>query len=69
MKRQFEQILNAMYLDKLEYGEFHLELDKESIEKFLSNQEYYREKIQSGFKHDRNQAIFDALDEIIEELT
>jgi len=33
-----------MYLDKLEYGEFHLELDKESIEKFLSNQEYYREK-------------------------
>lgn len=69
VKKQFEQILNAMYLDKLEYGEFHLELDKESIEKFLSNQEYYREKIQSGFKHDRNQAIFDALDEIIEELT
>lgn len=69
VKKQFEQILNALYLDKLEYGEFHDDLDRESIEKFLSNLEYYREKIKSRFKHDQNQAILHKLDEIIEELT
>jgi uncharacterized protein (TIGR00661 family) len=68
VKKQFEQILNALYLDKLEYGEFHQDLDKESIEKFLSNIDFYREKIQSKFKHDHNQAIFNRLDEIIDEL-
>lgn len=69
VKKQFEQILNAIYLDKLEYGEFHLELDRETVEKFLSLLNYYREKIESKFKHDRNQAIFQELDDIIRELT
>ncbi|HEY0196895.1 MAG TPA: MJ1255/VC2487 family glycosyltransferase, partial [Methanobacterium sp.] len=69
VKKQFEQILNAIYLDKLEYGEFHQDLDKEGIEKFLSNLDFYREKIETRFKHDHNQAIFRQLDEIIEELT
>jgi uncharacterized protein (TIGR00661 family) len=69
IKKQFEQILNALYLDKLEYGEFHKDLDRESIEKFLSKLEYYRDKIKSRFKHDHNQDILRKLDEIIEELT
>lgn len=69
VQKQFEQILNAIYLDKLEYGEFHKDLDKESIDKFLNNLEYYRDKIKSRFKHDHNKAILQKLDEIIEELT
>lgn len=69
VKKQFEQILNAIYLDKLDYGEFHKDLDKESVDKFLNNLEYYRDKIKSRFKHDHNRAIFQKLDEIIEELT
>ena len=69
VKKQFEQILNALYLDKLEYGEFHKDLDRESLEKFLSKLENYRSKIKSRFKHDHNQALFQKLDEIIEELT
>ena len=68
VKKQFEQILNAIYLDKLEYGEFHTDPNKENIEKFLSNLDYYREKIRLKFKHDANQAIFNRLDEIIDEL-
>ena len=69
VKKQFEQILNALYLEKLEYGEFHEDLNKEEIEKFLSHLEYYHEKIQTRFKHDYNQAIFHQLDFIIDELT
>lgn len=69
VKKQFEQILNAIYLDNLEYGEFHMDLDRGSIEKFLLKLEHYRDIIKSRFKHDHNQAILQKLDEIIEELT
>ncbi len=65
VKKQFEQILNAIYLKRLEYGEFHEDPDKEDIEKFLENLDSYRETIKSKFKHDGNQSIFRALDEII----
>jgi uncharacterized protein (TIGR00661 family) len=69
VKKQFEQILNAIYLEKLEYGEFHQDPDKEDIEKFFSQLDLYRDNIRSRFKHDKNRSILHKLDEIIEELT
>ncbi len=69
VKKQFEQILNAIYLEKLKYGEFHDELNKEDFDKFLLKLDIYKENIESNFKHDGNQAILQELDEIIEELT
>ncbi|BDZ69383.1 hypothetical protein GCM10025860_28310 [Methanobacterium ferruginis] len=66
VKGQFEQILNALYLDRLGYGEFHEELDREIIENFFDNLDEYRYNIQHYFAHDKNQAILDELDKIID---
>lgn len=65
VRKQFEQILNAIYMERLGYGEFHEELEIEDIEKFLLKLEEYRKNIHKYFKHDRNQAILEELDLII----
>lgn len=66
VKKQFEQILNALYLDRLGYGEFHEDLERDDIEKFLSHLEEYRKNIRLGFNHDHNQSIMDELDHLID---
>ncbi len=66
VKKQFEQILNALYLDRLGYGEFQEDLDREDIEHFLSRLEEYRKNIRLGFAHDHNQSIMDELDFLID---
>lgn len=65
VKKQFEQTVNALYLEKLSYGEFHESVTKENFESFLSNLDAYRGSL-SSFKHEGNQKILDALDEAIE---
>ncbi len=69
VKKQFEQILNAIHLERLGYGEFHEDPDKGDLEKFLLNLDVYKENIESNFVHDGNQAVLRELDEIIEEFT
>lgn len=65
VRKQPEQTVNAMYIEKLGYGEFHDLLTKENFEKFLDRLDVYRESLNS-FKHDRNQEILNALDDAIE---
>lgn len=65
VKRQPEQTINALYLEKLGYGEFHESVNKKNFESFLSNLDVYRSSLAS-FKHGGNQKIFEALDESIE---
>ncbi|MGZ4857186.1 MAG: MJ1255/VC2487 family glycosyltransferase [Methanobacteriaceae archaeon] len=65
VKKQFEQILNAIYLERLGYGEFHEELEREDLEIFLSKLDIYRDNIQKNFRHDGNRAIIQELDRII----
>ncbi|MCZ3366900.1 MJ1255/VC2487 family glycosyltransferase [Methanobacterium veterum] len=65
VKKQPEQTVNAMYIEKLGYGEFHELLTKENFENFLDKLDVYRESL-SSFKHDRNQEIFQALNDAIE---
>lgn len=69
VKKQFEQVLNAIYLEKLGFGEFHEDLHKEDLEAFLSKLDIYREKIKTDFTHDYNQTILLELDKLIQELT
>jgi len=64
VKKQFEQTVNAVYLKKLGYGEFHEQISKESFEKFMSNLGSYRNALNS-FEHDHNNKIFHDLDKII----
>jgi uncharacterized protein (TIGR00661 family) len=69
VKKQFEQILNALYLDRLGYGEFHEDVEREDIERFLSRSDEYRKNIKNYFVHDQNQAILEELDRIIDRCT
>jgi uncharacterized protein (TIGR00661 family) len=66
VEKQFEQILNAIYLEKLGYGELQEDPDREDIEEFLSKLVKYRQNIQKTFKHDQNRNILQELDELIE---
>lgn len=64
VKKQFEQTVNAVYLKKMGYGEFHEQISKESFEKFISNLDSYRNAL-NLFEHDHNNKIFHDLDKII----
>jgi len=66
VKKQFEQILNAIYMDRLGYGEFHQDLEEEDIANFLSRLEEYRKNIDRNFQHDNNQAILGELDSLLD---
>lgn len=69
VKKQFEQVLNAIYLEKLNFGEFHEDPVKEDLEEFLLKLDFYRDNIKSYFVHDGNWAILKELDKIIQDLT
>jgi uncharacterized protein (TIGR00661 family) len=64
VRKQFEQILNAIYLDRLGYGEYHKDLDKNVIEEFLSKLDIYRKKLRS-YKREDNSKILMEIDKLI----
>ena len=64
VKRQFEQVLNAYYLDKMGYGAYWPDLNKERIESFLFNVDDYRSTLAS-YPRPGNEALFAKLDELI----
>ncbi|MCX6779421.1 MAG: glycosyltransferase, partial [Candidatus Magasanikbacteria bacterium] len=66
VKGQFEQILNAYYLEKLGYGKFLQKITKENIESFLSDMGIYRENLLK-YKKEDNQKIFSKLDNLIKQ--
>lgn len=67
-KNQFEQTFNAYYIEKLGYGKFWEELNKEKIESFLFNLDLYKENLSKYPKED-NSKIFAKIDELIEQYT
>jgi uncharacterized protein (TIGR00661 family) len=67
LKGQFEQTLNALYLQKLGYGEYHRELDQAAIAGFLERAPEYARNV-AAHQQDRNHAILGKLDELIEEI-
>ncbi|AEG18833.1 MJ1255/VC2487 family glycosyltransferase [Methanobacterium paludis] len=67
VKKQFEQILNAIYIERLGYGKFCEQLEKEDLEDFLQNLEGYHDKIKSSYKPKGNEEILRELDETIED--
>ena len=68
VKHQFEQIFNAYWVDKMGYGAYWEELDKERIESFLYNLPLYAEKLES-YPRQGNGALLDKLDALIAEYT
>jgi uncharacterized protein (TIGR00661 family) len=65
VKHQFEQVFNAHYIDKMGYGAYWDDLNKERVESFLFNLDSYRENLAKYPRRD-NSALFGKLDEWIE---
>ena len=63
--KNFEQILNGFYVQKLGFGEYHDSLDVEKIKNFLNNLEVYQENLNKVEPWD-NSAILEDLDLSIE---
>ena len=66
VEHQFEQIFNAYWLEKLSYGAYWEELNKERVESFLYNLPHYREKLAEYPRQD-NSTLFSNLDRLIAE--
>ncbi len=65
VKGQFEQILNAIYLERLGYGEFHEELELGVVESFLSKLDVYDYSLRS-YSQDGNKALLKELEHLIQ---
>lgn len=66
IKGQFEQILNALYIKRLGYGNMIYDLDKNDVIKFIKNLHKY-EKNLKNFKREDNSKILAKIEEIITE--
>lgn len=64
LEGQFEQTLNALYLQKLGYGEHHSALDLHGISAFLDRTSDYTRAL-AGHHQDRNHAILAAVDDLV----
>ena len=62
---QFEQVLNALYLEKLGYGMYAKALDGEVLAQFLSRVPKCQEALK-GYSQDGNKKLIAALDEQLE---
>ncbi len=65
---QFEQTLNALYLQQLGYGHHAEALDSKTLEKFLADVPRCAEALQ-GYSQDGNRLMLEALDEQIARAT
>ncbi len=68
VKGQFEQILNAVYLEKLGFGQYHMELTKEKIDNFISRIPSYRRNL-SKARFSGNARILAKLEKLIKSYT
>lgn len=68
VRRQFEQVFNAYYVDKMGYGAYWDDLNKERIESFLFNLDGYRGNLKA-YRRAGNSALFSKLDILIADLT
>ena len=66
VEHQFEQIFNAYWLDKVGYGAFWEDLNKERVESFLFNLPHFREKL-AGYSRQGNERLLGMLNMLITE--
>lgn len=69
VNKQYEQILNAMFVERLGYGEHHDSINQFILDNFLENVETYRKNIREKYnKHSDNKETLETLKNTIEEL-
>lgn len=64
VKRQFEQVFNAYYIDKMGYGAYWDDLNKERVESFLFNLDGYGKNL-ATYPRQGNSALLAKVDELI----
>ncbi len=64
LKNQFEQYINAAYIEKLGYGKFHPEFASNPLKSFLYDLDTFEENL-SAYKQNGNVVFFKKLDETI----
>ncbi|MBW2736186.1 MAG: teichoic acid biosynthesis protein, partial [Deltaproteobacteria bacterium] len=64
LEKQFEQTLNALYLEKLGYGAYCERLEEAALSAFLANLDTYRETL-AGYQQDGNAKILEAIDALL----
>jgi uncharacterized protein (TIGR00661 family) len=67
LEKQFEQQLNALYLGRLGYGEYHLAADEEAIRGFLARSDSYAQNL-TAHHQDGNKEILAAVDRLLGEI-
>jgi uncharacterized protein (TIGR00661 family) len=67
VRKQFEQVLNALYLRKLGYGEHHEALGPETVRAFVGRLDGYAENL-ARHRQDGNTLILAALDRLLAEI-
>lgn len=65
VRKQFEQVLNARYLEKLGYGTYDLDLDSRTLESFLAQLPKYRTALE-GYERPDNSRLFGELDAFLD---
>lgn len=65
IRGQFEQHLNAKYLDRLGYGHFAEKLSEERLDNFLGELDKMDERLRSYPRQKNNQMTLDCLDELL----
>jgi len=69
VNKQFEQILNAIYLDRLGYGKHHDKITQNILDNFLENVEVYRKNIHENYdKPTSNRQTLEQLKNAIDEV-
>ena len=69
VNKQYEQILNAMFIERLGYGEHHDKINQKILDNFLNKTEEYRKNIQENYhKNKDNKETLEILKENINEL-
>jgi uncharacterized protein (TIGR00661 family) len=64
ISKQFEQIINAIYLERLGYGEYSMKLTALEIKNFLSQLDKYRARLKDYLRQD-NRQLFNKIDDLI----
>lgn len=67
LRNQFEQSLNALYLEKLGYGEHCEALDEDRVRRFLERAPRYAARL-AGYKQDGNKQILAAIEDLIRQI-
>ncbi|HII08029.1 MAG TPA: teichoic acid biosynthesis protein, partial [Methanosphaera sp.] len=69
VNKQYEQILNAMFIERLGYGEHHDKINQNILDNFLKNLDVYRKNIRENYhKNSDNKETLEILKKTIDEL-